>query len=94
MQYIFFLFIESFWQVFEYGNWNIRIFHMVYSSTLIIIIPVACDIEAIEPDTKKTIFFGILIINKGALSVAANINTPKMMACILGAMLKLLPEAA
>ena len=62
--------------------------------TLIIIIPVACDIEAIEPDTKKTIFFGILIINKGALSVAANINTPKMMACILGAMLKLLPEAA
>ena len=58
------------------------------------IIPESCDKEAIDPDTRKTIFFGILIKNKGELSVAVSINTPKMMACILGAMLKLLPEAA
>ena len=55
---------------------------------------VAWDEEAIDPDTKKTIFFGALITSKGAIIDAGRKNAPKIIACFWGAMSKLWPEAA
>ena len=65
-----------------------------FSSTLHKNILVACDKVAIVPDTRKRIFFGVLIKSKGVTSVDVNINVPKIMACLLGAKSKLSPEAA
>ena len=65
-----------------------------FSNTLHKNILVACDKVAIVPDTRKRVFFGVLIKSKGVTSVDTNINVPKIMACLLGAKSKLSPEAA
>ena len=52
------------------------------------ILLVACENEAIDPNTMKTIFFGALITSNGAISDAGKKNAPRIMACFLGAMSK------
>ena len=47
-------------------------------------IPDVIDKAAIDPDTRKRVFFGIFIKSKGAVSDATNMNAPNMMACFLG----------
>ena len=58
------------------------------------IILVACDMKAIDPETRKTIFFEVFIKSKGDNSVADKKNAPKMMVCIFGDISKLSPDAA
>ena len=55
---------------------------------------VACDREAIDPETRKSIFFGVLMRINGAASVDNNIKDPKIAAWFLGAMSNVSPEAA
>ena len=44
------------------------------------IILVANDKEAIDPETRKSLFFGVLMRSKGAASVDNNIKAPTIAA--------------
>ena len=54
----------------------------------------ACNKQDNPPANIKTIFFGTLMTSNGAISAEGKANAPKKMACFLGRISKLVPEAA
>ena len=66
--------------------------HLLWANCIILL--VACNKQDNPPDKIKTIFFGTLITSNGAMSAEGRANAPMKMACILGRISKLVPEAA